>query len=177
MTKYISILRGINLGAHKKMAMPDLKALYENLGFTEVVTYIQSGNVVFNAPDDATDLVQKIEQAIAAKYPFTVPVIVRKAEEWVKIVSKNPFLHQDGVDLEKMHVTFLGSTPSDVLLEKIKLLDFSPDKFEILGQEVYLYCPIDYGHTKLSNSFFESKLKVTATTRNWKTVNKLLELS
>ena len=179
MIKYISILRGINLGGHNKILMSDLKLLYESLYFTQVVTYIQSGNVIFEAKDneDPSELAQKIEHAIAEKYSFTVPVIIRTVEEWAKIVSNNPFLREEGIDLEKLHVTFLSDLPSDVPLDKIKTFDYPPDKFVIMDKNVYLYCPIDYGHTKLSNSFFESKLKVKATTRNWKTLNKLLELS
>jgi uncharacterized protein (DUF1697 family) len=177
MQKYISILRGINLGSHNKVLMTDLKALYESLGFQQVITYIQSGNVVFDAEGDAADLAQKLEQAIAQKYAVAVPVILRTVEEWAKVVANNPFMNQESIDLEKLHVTFLGKVPTDILLNKIKTFDFSPDKFTIIGKEVHLHCPIDYGHTKLSNRFFEGQLKVQATTRNWNTVNKLLALA
>ena len=91
-------------------------------------------------------------------------------------VTNNPFIGQDGIDIEKLHITFLASVPDTASLEKISQYDYPPDKFIILQKEVYLYCPGGYGNTKLSNTFFENKLKTTATTRNWKTVNTLAEL-
>jgi uncharacterized protein (DUF1697 family) len=179
MAKYISILRGINVGGQKRILMADLKNLYENLGFKSVVTYIQSGNVIFESDEDiASDtLCQNIEKAILEQYKFVVPIIIRSKTELENIVDANPFCGDASVDIEKLHVTFLSEVPTDAALEKIKSYDYTPDQFVIIGKHVFLHCPIDYGHSKLSNSFFESKLKVKATTRNWKTVNKLLELT
>jgi uncharacterized protein (DUF1697 family) len=178
MTTYISILRGINVGGQRKILMADLKTLYENLGFKEVVTYIQSGNVIFKTENlmDCIDLTQKIEKVIAENYPFTVPVLVRTQTEWHNVLISNPFLNDNAFDLEKLYVTFLDSLPNEVLLDKIKNLDFAPEQFIILSKQVYLYTS-DYGNTKLSNNFFEKKLKVRATTRNWKTVQQLALLS
>ncbi len=174
MTSYISILRGINVGGQRKILMADLKTLYENLGFKEVVTYIQSGNVIFKTETlmDCMDLTQKIEKVIAENYPFTVPVLVRTQAEWQNVLIFNPFLKDNAFDLEKVHVTFLDELPDVALVDKIKNLDFAPEQFIILGKAVYLYTS-DYGKTKLSNHFFEKKLKVRATTRNWKTVQQL----
>ena len=179
MATYISILRGINVGGQKRVLMADLTKLYENIGFQSVVTYIQSGNVIFESTENISIemLCQRIEKAIFEHYQFVVPVIVRNKTELTNIIATNPFTIQAGVDFEKLHVTFLSETPSDVALEKMKTYDYAPDQFMIIGQNVFLHCPIDYGHSKLSNSFFENKLKVRATTRNWKTVNKLLELA
>lgn len=179
MKTYISILRGINVSGQKKVIMSDLKILFESLKFNTVTTYIQSGNVIFkndqNLPD--LDLAKKIETAIFKKYDFTVPVIIRSGEEIRKIISLNPFLKEKNINLEKLHVTFLSEVPNESNLEKLKGIDYSPDRFRIIGKEVFLYIPEGYGNTKLSNNFFENKLKVTATTRNWKTVNKLFELA
>jgi uncharacterized protein (DUF1697 family) len=178
MQTFISILRGINVSGQKKIVMADLKALYENLGYKGVDTYIQSGNVVFKTAKIAnTELASTIEQEIFRKYNFHVPVIVRTAEEMKNIISTNPFIADKDIDIEKLHITFLAETPSQADLESIKTLDYPPDKFIIIGKEVFLYCPVNYGETKLSNKFFESKLKTSATTRNWKTVNKLLEIA
>jgi uncharacterized protein (DUF1697 family) len=80
-----------------------------------------------------------------------------------------------GIDIEKLHVTFLEKVPGQIELDNTKKHDYTPDKFIIAGREVFLYCPGGYGKSKLSNNFFENKLKVKATTRNWKTVNKLVE--
>jgi len=178
MTIYISILRGINVGGQKKIRMEDLKALYERLGFREVRTYIQSGNVIFNTSLNIKilSLSEKIEKAIEEEYHFHVPVIMRTADEMHQILSSNPFLNEEGINWEKLHVTFLNEIPQSTKAITLKEADFSPDRFRIIGKEVYLYCPGGYGNTKLSNNFFEKKLHQKATTRNWKTVGTLADL-
>lgn len=93
-----------------------------------------------------------------------------------KVMASNPFLKQKGTDIERLFVTFLADTPNKTEKDKIEKLDYSPDNFIMNGKEIYLYCPNGYGRTKLNNNFFENKLKVTATTRNWNTVNKLVEM-
>jgi uncharacterized protein (DUF1697 family) len=179
MQTFISILRGINVSGQKKIQMTDIKTLYEELKFKEVTTYIQSGNIIFKTNKKASDqsLSKKIEQAIYKKYNFSVPVIIRTVEEMKTVISVNPFIKESNIDTEKLHITFLAESPKQANVEGIKNLDYSPDKFFIIDKEVYLYCPNGYGITKLSNNFFENKLKVTATTRNWKTVNKLVTLA
>jgi uncharacterized protein (DUF1697 family) len=178
MTTYISILRGINVSGQKKILMADLQMLYEKLGFKNITTYIQSGNIVFDTDKKTqTQLEQSIHKAIAQHYTFEVPVMVRTAEDMQKVVMTNPFLKIKGIDVAKLHVTFLSDRPAASELKVIESFDYAPDQFKIIGQEVFLYCPESYGETKLSNNFFEKKLNVTATTRNWKTVNKLVELA
>jgi uncharacterized protein (DUF1697 family) len=179
MQTFISILRGINVSGQKKILMQDLKTLYESLQLKEVQTYIQSGNVVFRCNEKITDvkLGKKIEEAIFKKYNFHVPVIVRSSSEMKNIVSSNPFVKEKNIDEKKLHVTFLSEIPSEENVKSIENIDFSPDRFIISGKEIYLHVPESYGETKLSNQFFEKKLKVTATTRNWNTVIKLMEMS
>ncbi len=179
MKTLISILRGINVGGHNKIPMAELKALYEELKFKDILTYIQSGNVVFKAAGGATDraLAIKIEKAIKEKFGFDVPVITRSAEEMGHALSVNPFLKKKNIDREKLHITFLNEVPQQARLDAIRKYDYPPDLFEIIGKEVFLYIPGGYGVTKLSNNFFENKLKVKATTRNWKTVNKLFDMA
>ena len=179
MKTYISILRGINVSGQKNILMAELKGLYESLQFKEVTTYIQSGNVIFKSDGQFSDneLAKKIEAAIEKKYDFRVPVIIRNAEELEKVISTNPFIKEKNINAEKLHVTFLSEGPNKNNLKSIENIDFSPDKFFIKGKEVFLHIPVSYGETKLSNKFFESKLKVKATTRNWKTVNKLFEMA
>jgi uncharacterized protein (DUF1697 family) len=158
--------------------MADLQAMFVAMKFTEVITYIQSGNVVFKAPKAADDmaLANEIEAAIHKKFQLNVPVIIRTILEMEQAIAVNPMIKQDGIDVERLHITFLAEAPSRDALEQIKKYDYPPDVFFIHNKEVYLYCPNGYGNTKLSNTFFENKLKVKATTRNWKTVNKLVEL-
>jgi uncharacterized protein (DUF1697 family) len=177
METIISILRGINVGGQNKIPMVELKALYEKAGFKNVTTYIQSGNVVFSAEKkELNSLPDKIQQIIFKKYGFNVPVIVRTVDEMESVVKSNPMLKIKGIDIEKLHVTFLSAYPSEQALEKIKTYDYRPDEFIIVEREIFIYCPNGYGNTKISNTFFENKLKVTATTRNWRTVNELLKM-
>lgn len=158
--------------------MKDLKVLFEKMGLSKVETYIQSGNVVFESDLRllTADLEAKIEQAIIETFGFDVSVIVRTAEEWTESIVNNPFWKEKDGDIDRLHLTCLKEVPSPELLEKIKFFQFLPDRYEIIGKDVFVFCAAGYGTSKLVNSFFESKLKVQATTRNWKTVMKLHEL-
>jgi uncharacterized protein (DUF1697 family) len=179
MTTYISILRGINVGGQKKILMSDLKLLYEDLGFENVTNYIQSGNVIFQAVDHITDkqAAEKIKQAILQKYAFDVTILVRTADEMLTTRRINPFMENKEINIEKLHVTFLAEMPQSEYLTSIKKFDFSPDQFVIIGKDVYLYCPNGYGKTKINNDFFETKLKLSASTRNWRTVCTLVDIA
>ena len=176
---YISLLRGINVSGQKKIKMADLKSLYESLGFQEVTTYIQSGNVVFHATvKSQSALKKKIEGAIEKKYHFHVPVEIRTHREIRAIIENCPF---HSVDLAKegtkILVAFLSSKPPEDRISHIQKYVSSSEELVVRGREVYLYCPNGFGKSKLSNNFLEHKLGVEATTRNWKSVNKLSELS
>lgn len=174
---YISILRGINVGGKRKIIMAELKSLYIDLGFSDVVTYIQSGNVIFKSKqNNITSLESKIENAILEKYGFSVPVIVISQNEFEKCVSLNPFV-QESVELNRLHVTFLKEQPKNILVDEFNKLKFENDQFKIMGKFVYLFCPIKYSDSKLTNNLFEKKLKVVATTRSWKTLIKILEIA
>ena len=177
--KYISILRGINVSGQKKIKMDDLRSLYESLGFQNAVTYIQSGNVIFDATiKNRADLKTIIEEAIEGKYKFHVPVDIRTIHEIGDILKNCPF---GSIDLlkygTKVLVTFLSSYPSEDRVFDIQKYVVAPEELVWRGKEVYLYCPNGYGKSKLSNTFLEHKLGVEATTRNWKSVHKLHELS
>ena len=178
MQTYIAILRGINVSGHKIIKMDALAKMFESLNFKNVKTYIHSGNVVFQ--DKSTDpekLHERIAKCILDEFDFVVPVIVKSKDEFLKIAKNNPFMRRKGIDVTKLHVTFLTTEPSKAEVDKIKNLEFGSDEFSIAGKCIYLYCPKTYGDSKLSNSFFEKKLQVTATTRNWKTVNELIAIA
>jgi len=179
MSRYIAILRGINVGANRKVLMADLKILLTKLGLENIQTYIQSGNLIFDLanPESIPTLEERLHLAISDTFDFDIPVIVRTSEEMEQSIAINPFLKQNDADIEKLHLTFLKETPTAELIEKMKGFDFSPDRYEIIGNNVFVYCENGYGRTKITNDFFEKKLKISATTRNWKTVMKLLELS
>jgi len=175
MQQYIVLLRGINVGGHRKIKMADLRQLLADVGYSTVQTYIQSGNILLTWEGKDVDLlVQNLTTLIKEQYGFAVPVIVRTVPTMRAVLSRHPYSDQEPA---KLLVTFLSKLP---LTEKIAAIetDFisSTDKFKIIGQEIYLYCPNGYGKSKLTNDFWERKLAVQATTRNWKTTNKLVAM-
>jgi uncharacterized protein (DUF1697 family) len=175
MKTYISILRGINVGGRKKIKMADLKELYESLNLEDVKTYIQSGNVVFQHIElSPLELANQIEKRIKEVYDFEVAVIIRTKEELLKIIENNPFKNED---INKLYVTFLSESPIKKPIKEIDKIKEESEMFSICDKEIYLFIPNGYGRTKLSNDFFEKKLNLSATTRNWKTVNKLFEIA
>lgn len=177
--KYISVLRGINVSGQKKIKMADLKSLYESLGFQNVVTYIQSGNVIFDAgSSDKNELKTTTEKAIEERYAFHVPVDIRTHREISDIIDNNPLGPVDPQkNGTKVLVTFLSAEPAAEKIAGLQHHVAEPEQLFVMGKEVYLYCPNGYGKSKLSNTFLEKKLGVGATTRNWKSVLKLYELS
>ena len=175
MNIYISMLRGINVGRNKKIKMKELKVLYESLNFKNVKTYIQSGNVVFKFEDlPPSKLREKIENKIKEVFGFDVMVFIRTKNEFRNIINDNPFSKEDP---KQLHVTFLSDTPFEMPFKEIDLKKDEAEKFSIIAKEVYLFLPNGYGRTKLSTGFFQKKLKVSATNRNWRTVNKLYDIA
>lgn len=175
---FISLLRGINVSGQKKIRMAQLRDLYESLKFKNVRTYLQSGNVVFDCNlTDIEILSAQIEIRVKEIFGFPVTVFLRNEEDFKKLVTGNPFLSEEKIDDSKLHVTFLDSSPSSGSLENLGGHNSGEDLYSPAGREIYLFCPNGYGKTKLNNKFFERKLKMPATTRNWKTVKALFELS
>ena len=175
MDTFISMLRGINVSGKNTIRMEELRELYETLGFKKVQTYVQSGNVIFETSDtNPSELATKIEKKIRQKFTFDVPVFIRTKSVFEKLIKNSPF---NGKDPTRLHVTFLSDKPTKPPIEEISAAKAENEELSIIGKEIYLFCPNGYGNTKLSNSFFERKLKVRATTRNWKTVNTLFSLA
>jgi len=171
----ISMLRGINVGGQKKVPMDALKKCYESQGFTNVRTFIQSGNVVFDHKGrDTQSLSDELEKGIRKSFGFDVTVVIRTREEMLKVIRGFPFASREE---DFSHVTFLSDSPSTVPAEEIERVRGRGEKLSISGDVVYLYCPKGYGRTKLTNSLFEKRLGVAATTRNWRTVNSLYALA
>ena len=176
MKKSIALLRGINVSGHKKIKMSELRLLFEEIGFQFVETYIQSGNVIFSSKEKSGEKLEaKISSGIKRKFSFDVQVIVVNPKEIEYILKTNPFLKKKK-DAEKLYVTFLSKIPSDENIEKLYLIDYLPEEYVIDGRYIYLFVPNGYGRAKLNNNFFENKLKIFGTTRNWKTVIALSEL-
>jgi uncharacterized protein (DUF1697 family) len=177
MGTYVAMLRGINVGARNKIRMTDLDALFVGLGHTGVVTYIQSGNVVFESRSrNASALADGIEARITRDLGLDVRVLVRTRAEVETVLRTNPFL-ETGADPARLHVTFLADAPDPTRVSAVEDYDAGVDEFRVLGREVFLHCPDGYGNTKINNGFFEKRLKAIATTRNWNTVTKLVELA
>lgn len=168
MTRFIALLRGINVGG-KVVKMEALRGVFGEMGFDIVKTYIQSGNVMFAAEEaSASRISEKLEEA----FGFPIPVVLRTLDEWKGTIDRNPFAGKDP------YITFLSDEPDlDAVASLESFADGFDDDVKVVGREAYLLCPGGYGRTKFSNAFVEKRLAVSGTTRNWKTVNKLLALS
>ena len=177
MQTYIAILRGINVGGKKIIKMTDLVKLFDNLGYFNIRTYIQSGNVIFEADDDKYLIHGYLEQSIMETFGFEVPLILISKNELQELIDKNPFIKNTISEIDNLHATFLNTFPDALNIKGLETIDFSPDKFMIIDKCLYLKCSGKYSDSKLTNTFIEKKLKVRATTRNWKTVMKLIELT
>ncbi|MBU3676602.1 MAG: DUF1697 domain-containing protein [Chitinophagaceae bacterium] len=177
MSTHIALLRGINVGGNRLIKMDALKALFINHGFTDVKTYIQSGNVIFNGNImDVNHTTIQLEQAIQTKFGVEVPVMIKTIEQWENIIQQNPFVQEHGVDEKNLHVTLLGNKPTPASLKILPTSPVNGDAFSLIDETIYLHCQNPYHQTKLSNAFFEKTLGVKATTRNWKTILKIGQL-
>ncbi|MBS1745691.1 MAG: DUF1697 domain-containing protein [Bacteroidetes bacterium] len=178
MATYISILRGINVSGKNLIKMDALKKMYEGLHFKNVKTYIQSGNVIFSTQTgEVKKIADKIVKQIKNEFGFDVPVIVLTVDKLREIIQQNPFINDKQKDIACLHVTFLKVAPNEFDKKSIEEKKSEGEEIEFGSDAVYLYCPGGYGQTKLNNNFLENKLKVDATTRNWKTANVLLEMA
>ena len=174
---YISMLRGINVSGHKRIKMDQLRKSFEALGFEQVRTYIQSGNVVFKAGNLSTSVVsQRIEKQILRDFGFSVSVISRTADEMGKAISNNPFLKVREIDSAKLHVMFLSAAPAPAALEKLADLTAPPDQCRTTDSEIYFYLPNGVSQSVLMKRPVDRILSVVTTTRNWNTVNQLLRM-
>jgi uncharacterized protein (DUF1697 family) len=177
MTALISLFRGINVGGNHKIRMDELKAIHESLGLKDVVTYIQSGNVVFHSDNvDPLQLQQQIEENVEKRCGFYVEVIVRTSAELNAVIDKNPFQGQQDNEFKRLLVMFLDDLPDPAAWDALLKTYTGPEQLFIIDKEVYIYYTDGIGRSKLSNNFIEKKLKVYGTARNWNTVLQLQKL-
>jgi len=175
---YVALLRGINIGPHKRMKMDELRASCEGLGFDRVQTFIQSGNVVFQAAKLASaSISRKLEDRILKDCGFPVDVISRTREEMGKIIQNNPWVKERGIDPARLHVAFLSDVPTAGAIKKLESLTIKPDKVHAAGKEIYLYFPNGVSGSSLWKHPLDRVLAVPVTMRNWNTVNSLYEMA
>ncbi len=169
---HVALLRGINVGGKAKLPMKQLAAIFTAVGAHGVRTYIQSGNVVFKA-DAAEPVVEAVTRQIAASYGYPGRIVLRSADDMRKAYTRNPFA---GASTQLLHVYFLADMPAAVAVKALDPERSPGDSFAVVGREVYLHIPQGMARTKLTNVYFDTKLKTVSTARNWNTVGKLMEM-
>jgi uncharacterized protein (DUF1697 family) len=173
----VAFLRGINVGGKNRLPMDELAGMFEAAGCQAVRTYIQSGNVIFEASAAlARRIPGAISQAILAKTKLRVPVVVRSADELARVVRNNPFLATKA-ERKALHVAFLADEPTTTQVASLDGKRSPPDEFIARGREVYLHLPNGVARTRLTNAYLDSKLKTVSTLRNLNTLESLLGLA
>jgi uncharacterized protein (DUF1697 family) len=178
MTTYIALLRGINVGGNKIIKMQDLKAMFQSLGFEDVRTYIQSGNVVFEGEEQSESLISGIiERQIEETFGFAVSVIMRTLDELEQTIANNPFKLTDKEDFKRWYVSFLPAEPSAEALDKLRIYEDGPDQIRFVGREMYVLYEVSVSQSPLFKVSFDKILGMPVTTRNWNTLNKLVTMA
>ncbi|MFP3881208.1 MAG: DUF1697 domain-containing protein [Actinomycetota bacterium] len=175
MTTWVALLRGINLGSHNKVAMAELRELADELGLADPETYLRSGNLVIDSELSESALVHTLTDGIEERFGLQVPVICRSSEQLGRIASGHPFSSL-GLDDRFLHVAFLDREPEDTVDKMIDEADYHPDRLEADRREIYLAYPDGSGRSKLNQGLLESRLGVSVTARNWRTVTKLADM-
>jgi uncharacterized protein (DUF1697 family) len=177
MPHYVALLRSVNVAGHGRISMADLTETFRTLGYTDVATYIQTGNVLFRSPGrSAASIATAIEGQIEQDFGHAPAVILRTVPDLARVVRTSPF-PQQGADPSRHHVTFLAAPPSKERLAAFTAPPSGRDELTIVGQEVYVHTPDGYAGTKLTGTLLERRLGVLSTTRNWNTVTKLHALA
>lgn len=175
--RMVALLRGINVGKAKRVAMADLRQLLADLGYADIKTHLNSGNAVFScSPGAVKGAAEKIRKAIAADLGVECAVITRTGAELASVVSGNP-LAEVATDPSRLLVGFLSAAPDQATVEGIQQRDFGTDQLRIVGNEAYLWCAGGILDSPLSKLAWSKDLGVSVTTRNWNTVLKLEELA
>ncbi len=174
----ISLLRGVNVGGHRQVKMEDLRSIYESLGFKDVQTYINSGNVLFKTmARDPGPLRRRIEDAIESACGFRSDVVLRTPADLKDVIDRNPFAARSDLDARKLAIHFLANEPSAEARRRATAIDPSPEELHIHPRELYIYYTNGMARPKLSLAAIEKALQTSGTSRNWNTVRKLLELA
>ncbi len=173
---YLALLRGINVGGKHLVPMKELTAICAGAKCSDIHTYIQSGNVIFRASGEAAKtLPALLTKRIEERFGFPVPVILRNADELAQVLRENPFLKADFQE-QTLHVYFLRDLPTAAAVKMLDENRSAPDRFHVRDRHIYLHLPNGMGRSKLTNTYFDSKLSTVCTARNWATVQKLYEM-
>jgi uncharacterized protein (DUF1697 family) len=172
-TRYVALLRGINVGRNKQLPMADLRQLLTELGYTDVRTHLRSGNAVFQAPGRTATVGRDIEAAIAERFGFEVKVVLRTRAELAEVIAANTMPTIDGA---KLHVAFLDTAPAAASVLDVDPAQYLPEQFQVGKRELYLWCANGVIESKIMKVLSEKRLQRVMTARNWNTVQKLLEL-
>ena len=173
--RYVALLRGVNVGGKNKLPMADLRDIFAGVGCAAVQTYIQSGNVVFEAGQDLAERVPGIvTQAIRQRFGYETVVVVRSGEELRQVADSNPF--DTSGDPRFLQVAFLEDTPGAEAVSRLDPKRSPPDAFAVQGRNVYLHYPNGVARSKLTNEYLASRLQTASTMRNWRTVLTLLKM-
>ncbi len=177
MARQIALLRGINVGGHRKVPMAELRELMARLGLRDVRTYVQSGNAVFTGPDGPeTEVAGRLEAEIEATFGVSVPVMIRSREEMAGVVAANP-LGSVATDPARHLVLFLHEPVDPERVAGIDPADFTPEAFRVLGREIFLWAPEGVRDSRVIKALSEKRLGAAGTARNWRTVEKLLAMA
>jgi uncharacterized protein (DUF1697 family) len=178
MPRYIALLRGINVSGQKIIKMDKLRSIFESMDYQNVTTYIQSGNVIFDSEEEDPAIVRdRIVSELLSQLSFDIPVVIRTLDDLREVAQQTPHKTVNTEANEQRYITFLSHTPTDAAIAKLEALQNEVDEFRVKGLTVYLLIRKNYGESKFNNNFLEKKLGVSATTRNWETVNKLIQLA
>ena len=176
MTTWIALMRGINVGGRNRISMADLSSVFTDAGARNVETFIQSGNVVFDATEAAAPKIRaKAAKLLLERRDMDAPIVIRSASDFRAAVDRNPFA-DEGVDPETLHLGFLLDMPVPDAVASIDHARSDVDRFRIVGSEVYLHIPGGVARTRLTSAFFDRALGTVLTVRNWRTTTRLLEL-
>lgn len=169
----IALLRGINMGGNKKLAMSDLRAMAEKLGLAEVQTLLQSGNLVFSSAKKPDDLEALLETSLGKQLILSTHVLVRTAPEWKKLIAGNPYAKEAARDPGHLALMLLKHKPSAASVAMLKKAIVGREVFEAEGRALYAYFPDGFGNSKFTTALIDRTLSTTVTARNWNTVLKI----
>lgn len=174
---FVALLRGINVGGKHILPMADLTSMFAKSGALGIRTYIQSGNVVFEAsPNDASAIAISVTKSIGKKFKFEPTIVLRSAGEMADVVANNPFL-SDGSESAALYVGFLAKAPGKADIAKIDPARSPNDRLVVRGREIFVHYPGGVANSKFTNAYIDSTLATTSTFRNWRTVMKLVEMT